>query len=253
MYIDNHCHIFSEYYEDIDKVINEAKENEVEVLILSGCSKKDIIEGLDIINKYEKVYMTIGFHPDEVENVIEEDYLWLEKLVKENKKIVGIGEIGLDYYWVKDNKDKQIELFEKQLQLAEKLNVPIVVHTRDATDDTLRILKNYNLKGIIHCFSGSIETAKEYLKLGYNIGIGGVLTFKNTNLKETVKEIPLDRITLETDSPYLAPTPHRGEENSPKYIPLIAEELAKLKDISIEEVEKITTKNSIGLFDLDIQ
>ena len=252
MYIDNHCHIFSEYYEDIKKVIEEAKNEKVEVLILSGCSKKDIIEGLDIIDKYDKTYITIGFHPDEVENIDDKDFIWLEKMVKENKKVVGIGEIGLDYYWVKDNKEKQIALFERQLQLAEQLNVPIVVHTRDATDDTLRILKKYKLRGIIHCFSGSIETAKEYLKLGYHIGIGGVLTFKNTNLKETVKEIPIEKITLETDSPYLAPTPHRGEENSPKYIPLIAEELAKQKGLSIEEVAEITTNNSISLFDLNI-
>ena len=253
MYIDNHCHIFSEYYEDIDRVIKEANDNKVNVLVLSGCSKKDILEGLEIIKKHKNVYMTIGFHPDEVDNTNDEDISWLENLIKTNDKIVGIGEIGLDYHWVKDNKDKQIELFEKQLQLAEKLNYPIVIHTRDATDDTIKILKKYQLKGIIHCFSGSIETAREYLKLGYNIGIGGVITFKNTNLKETIKEIPIEKITLETDSPYLAPTPHRGEDNSPKYIPLIAEEIAKQKELSTETVEKITSSTSISLFDLHIQ
>ncbi|MBR4261939.1 MAG: TatD family hydrolase [Bacilli bacterium] len=253
MYIDNHCHIFSEYYKDIDRVIKEANDNKVNVLVLSGCSKKDILEGLEIIKKHKNVYMTIGFHPDEVDNTNDEDISWLENLIKTNDKIVGIGEIGLDYHWVKDNKDKQIELFEKQLQLAEKLNYPIVIHTRDATDDTIKILKKYQLKGIIHCFSGSIETAREYLKLGYNIGIGGVITFKNTNLKETIKEIPIEKITLETDSPYLAPTPHRGEDNSPKYIPLIAEEIAKQKELSTETVEKITSSTSISLFDLHIQ
>ena len=252
MYIDNHCHIFSEYYDDIEKTINESFEKNVNILILSGCSKKDIIEGLDLIIKYKNVFMTIGFHPDEVDNVNEDDINWLEKLIKDNNKIIGIGEIGLDYYWVKDNKEKQIELFEKQLKLAEKLNVPVVIHTRDATDDTLKILKKYKLKGIIHCFTGSIETAKEYIKLGFNIGIGGVITFKNTNLKDTIKEIPIDKITLETDSPYLTPTPHRGEQNSPKYIPIIAEEIAKQKELSTKDVEKITTSNSISLFDLNI-
>ena len=252
MYIDNHCHIFSEYYDDIEKTINESFEKNVNILILSGCSKKDIIEGLDLIRKYKNVFMTIGFHPDEVDNVNEDDINWLEKLIKDNNKIIGIGEIGLDYYWVKDNKEKQIELFEKQLKLAEKLNVPVVIHTRDATDDTLKILKKYKLKGIIHCFTGSIETAKEYIKLGFNIGIGGVITFKNTNLKDTIKEIPIDKITLETDSPYLTPTPHRGEQNSPKYIPIIAEEIAKQKELSTKDVEKITTSTSISLFDLNI-
>ena len=252
MYIDNHCHIFSEYYEDIDKVIKESKENNVDILILSGCSKKDIIEGLDLINKYKNVYMTIGFHPDEIDNVNDEDIVWLEKLVNENNKIVGIGEIGLDYYWIKDNKEKQIDLFEKQLKLAEKLKKPVVIHTRNATSDTLNIIKKYKLTGIIHCFSGSVETAKEYIKYGFYIGIGGVITFKNTNLKEVIKEIPIDKITLETDSPYLTPSPYRGKQNSPKYIPIIAEEIAKQKGLSTKDVEKITTSTSITLFDLNI-
>ena len=252
MYIDNHCHIFSEYYEDIDKVIKESKENNVGILILSGCSKKDIIEGLDLINKYKNVYMTIGFHPDEIDNVNDEDIVWLEKLVNENNKIVGIGEIGLDYYWIKDNKEKQIDLFEKQLKLAEKLKKPVVIHTRNATSDTLKIIKKYKLTGIIHCFSGSVETAKEYIKYGFYIGIGGVITFKNTNLKEVIKEIPIDKITLETDSPYLTPSPYRGKQNSPKYIPIIAEEIAKQKGSSTKDVEKITTSTSITLFDLNI-
>lgn len=252
MFVDNHCHILKEYYEDIDKVINNAKDNKVDVLIVSGCSKEDIIESLELIEKYNNIYLTIGFHPDEVDNVNASDLEWLEELIKTNKRIIGVGEIGLDYHWVKENKDKQIDLFEKQLELAEKLELPVVIHTRDATEDTINTLKKYKVKGIIHCFSGSIETAKEYMKLGFYVGIGGVLTFKNTNLKETIKSIPIDRITLETDSPYLAPTPFRGEQNEPKYIPLIAEEIAKQKEISIEEVGKITTDNTKKLFDLNI-
>lgn len=252
MYVDNHCHIFKEYYDDIDNVIKEAKDNKVNTIIVSGCSKKDIQEGLELIKKYDNVYLTIGYHPDEVDNVNDDDIKELERIYKENKKVIGIGEIGLDYYWIKDNREKQLELFNKQLELASKLDAPIVIHTREATNDTINELKKFNLKGIIHCFSGSKETADIYLKMGYYIGIGGVLTFKNTNLKDTIKSIPINRITLETDSPYLSPTPHRGEKNYPKYIPLVAKTIADIKDISIEEVGKETTNNTKTLFDLDL-
>lgn len=250
MFIDTHCHISKEYYEDIDNLINECNDNNVKTLIISGCDKKSIIEGLEIINKYPNIYMTIGFHPSEANITTEEDLLWLEKILTTTKKIIGIGEIGLDYYWVKDNKDMQRDLFKKQLDIAVKLNLPIVIHSREATQETYDILKKYNLKGIIHCYSGSLEMAKEYIKLGYKIGIGGVLTFKNSNLKEVVKSIDLENITLETDSPYLAPDPYRGKQNSPKYIPIIASKIAEIKEIDIEKVKEVTTNTTISLFDL---
>lgn len=250
MFIDTHCHISKEYYEDIDNLINECNDNNVKTLIISGCDKKSIIEGLEIINKYPNIYMTIGFHPSEANITTEEDLLWLEKILTTTKKIIGIGEIGLDYYWVKDNKDMQRDLFKKQLDIAVKLNLPIVIHSREATQETYDILKKYNLKGIIHCYSGSLEMAKEYIKLGYKIGIGGVLTFKNSNLKEVVKSIDLENITLETDSPYLAPDPYKGKQNSPKYIPIIASKIAEIKEIDIEKVKEVTTNTTISLFDL---
>ena len=250
MFIDSHCHLSKEYYEDIDKIINNAQNNQVNTLIISGCDKKGIIEGLEIIDKYPNIYMTIGFHPSEVDITTDEDLIWLEEIVKQNKKIIGIGEIGLDYYWVKDNKEQQRTLFKKQLDLATKLNLPIVIHSREATQETYDILKQYHLKGIIHCYSGSLEMAKEYIKLGYKIGIGGVVTFKNTNLVDVVKEIDLKDITLETDSPYLAPTPYRGKQNSPEYIPIIAEKIAEIKNITIEEVGTETTTNLLKLFEL---
>ena len=248
MFIDTHCHLTKE--DNIDELINRCTKNEVDALIISGCDKEGIIEGLEIIKKYPNIYMTIGFHPSEVSTTTDEDIAWLEKLIKENKKIVGIGEIGLDYYWERDNKEAQKELFEKQLNLAEKLNLPIVIHSREATQDTYNILKKHKIKGIIHCYSGSLEMAREYIKLGYYLGIGGVLTFKNSNLKDVVKEISLDNITLETDSPYLAPTPYRGSKNSPEYIPIIAEKLAEIKETTMEEIASRTTENVHTLFDL---
>lgn len=250
MYIDSHCHLSKEYYENLDETINKAKENKVEILIISGCDKKGIIEGLDIINKYENIYMTIGFHPSEANITSEEELIWLETLIKDNKKILAVGEIGLDYYWVKDNKELQRTLFRRQLDIATRLNMPVVIHSREATQETYDILKEYNLRGIIHCYSGSLEMAKEYIKLGYKIGIGGVVTFKNTNLVEVVKQIDIKDITLETDSPYLAPTPYRGKQNSPEYIPIIAEKIAEIKEIKKEEVGEITTSTITSLFDL---
>ena len=252
MYIDSHCHLSKEYYESLDEIINKAKENKVNTLIISGCDKNGIIEGLDIINKYENIYMTIGFHPSEANITTDEDLLWLEKLIEENNKIIAVGEIGLDYYWVKDNKELQKDLFKKQLDIAARLNLPVIIHSREATKETYDMLKEYDLKGIIHCYSGSLEMAKEYIKIGYKIGIGGVVTFKNTNLVDVVKEIDIKDITLETDSPYLAPTPYRGKQNSPEYIPLIAEKIAEIKEITKEEVGKITTNNIKELFNIKI-
>lgn len=250
MFIDTHCHLSKEYYKDLDIIINNCRNNQVNTLIISGCDKNGIIEGLEVIKQYPNIYMTIGFHPSETDITNEEDLLWLETLIKSNKKIIGVGEIGLDYYWIKDNKEKQKELFKKQLELAAKLNLPVIIHSREATQDTYDILKEYHLKGIIHCYSGSLEMAKKYIKLGYKIGIGGVLTFKNSNLKELVKEISLKDITLETDSPYLTPDPYRGKQNSPEYIPIIAKKISEIKEVTLEEVAQETNSNANDLFDL---
>ena len=252
MYIDSHCHLSKEYYENLDEIVNKAKENNVNTLIISGCDKNGIIEGLEIINKYNNIYMTIGFHPSEANITKEEDLIWLENLIKENKKIIAVGEIGLDYYWVKDNKELQRDLFIKQLDIAKRLNLPVVIHSREATQETYDILKEYDLKGIIHCYSGSLEMAKEYIKIGYKIGIGGVVTFKNTNLVEVVKEIDIKDITLETDTPYLAPTQYRGKQNSPEYIPIIAEKISEIKELTKEEVGKLTTNNIKELFNINV-
>lgn len=251
MYIDTHCHLSKKYYNDIDKVIEDNQIALIDKIIISGCEKDEIEETMQIINNYNIIYATIGYHPDQADIITEKDIKKLENLVNSSKKVVGIGEIGLDYHYDDINKDKQKQIFEMQLKIAEKLSLPVVIHSRDATFDTIEILKKYKVKGIIHCFSGSLETANIYIGMGYKLGIGGVLTFKNSKLGEVVKEVSLNSIVLETDSPYLTPDPYRGKTNSSKYIPLIAEKLSQIKDVTINEVAKITTKNCYDLFDLD--
>ena len=230
------------------QLIKEAKENNVKKLIVSGCDKESIIESIDIAAQYDNIYLSLGFHPSEANKTTQEDIEWLKEIIKSNKKVVAIGEIGLDYYWEKDNKEKQKEMFENMLLLSKELNLPVVIHSRDAFQDTYDILKKYDVKGVIHCFSGNLENAKKYIKLGFILGIGGVVTFKNTNLKEVIKNLDLENIILETDSPYLAPTPFRGNQNSPKYIPIIAEEISNIKQIKIEEVMEKTTENVKKVF-----
>lgn len=250
MLIDTHLHINND--DNIGNIIKEAYDNNVKYLIISGCDKKGILDALEIAKKYDNVYATIGFHPSEVDVVSDSDLLWLEELLKTNNKVIGMGEIGLDYYYGKDNKDQQLKLFADQLKIAEKLQIPVVIHSRDAFQDTYDLLKGYDLKGVIHCFTGSIEVAKLYVKLGYCLGIGGVITFKNSNLSSTIEQVPIENIVLETDSPYLAPEPFRGKTNSPKYIPIIAKKVAESKKISTEKVEKITSSNVVRIFDLKI-
>lgn len=251
MYIDTHCHLSKKYYNDIDKVIEDNQIALIDKIIISGCEKDEIEETMKIINNYNIVYATIGYHPDQADIITEKDIIKLENIVSSSKKVIGIGEIGLDYHYDDINKDKQKQIFEMQLKIAEKLSLPVVIHSRDATFDTIEILKKYKVKGIIHCFSGSLETANIYIGMGYKLGIGGVLTFKNSKLGEVVKEVSLNSIVLETDSPYLTPDPYRGKTNSSKYIPVIAEKLSQIKDVTINEVAKITTKNCYDLFDLD--
>lgn len=249
MYIDTHCHISKNYYDDINEVITDSKNNGLEKIIISCCEVDDIEESLNIINSYDNVYATFGYHPDQIDKVCDEDLKKLETLIKTNQKIVGIGEIGLDYHYGTD-KEKQKKLFKEQLKIAQRLNLPVVIHSRDATKDTIDILKMFNVSGVIHCFSGSLETANIYISMGYKLGIGGVLTFKNSKLYRVIENINLENIVLETDSPYLTPEPYRGKTNSSKYIPIIAKKLAEIKKASIEEVAKITTNNAYLIFDL---
>lgn len=248
MFIDTHCHLSKEDYDNIDKVIEEDKKAKVDKIVVSGCSKETIEEVLLLKDKYDMVYVTIGYHPEYANSITSNDLDCLKSLLSE-KKVVGIGEIGLDYYYGKENIDKQKWLFEKQLEIAESFNLPVVIHSRDATKDTIDILRKYKVKGVIHCFSGSLETANIYIKMGFLLGIGGVITFKNSKLKEVVKEISLNSLVLETDSPYLTPVPFRGKQNSSKYLCYIAEFIANIKNIDLKEVSEITSRNACDLFD----
>ena len=249
MYIDTHFHLSKKYYNDINKIIEDNKIALIDKIIISGCEKDELKETLQLIHDYNIVYATIGYHPDQANIITEEDIKNLENLIKNTKKVVGVGEIVLDYHYENINKDNQRKIFEMQLQIAEKLSLPVVIHSRDATFDTIEILKKYKVTGIIHCFSGSLETAKIYIGMGFKLGIGGVLTFKNSQLYKIIENISLDNIVLETDSPYLTPEPYRGKTNSSKYIPVIAEKLSQIKGVSISEIAKMTTKNCYDLFD----
>ena len=250
MYIDTHCHLSSEDYDDIDLIIKENRENSIDKIIISGYSRDTIIETLELIEKYNDVYATIGYHPSEADITTMEDLNLLERQIQ-CKKVVGIGEIGLDYHYGKDNRDKQIILFRKQMKIADKYKLPVVIHSRDAVEDTINILKEYpNVKGDMHCFSGSYETAKIYINMGYKIGVGGVVTFKNSNLYKVIEDVGLENIVLETDSPYLTPEPFRGKKNSSKYLPYVAKKISEILNCSEEKVAKITNNNAISLFDL---
>jgi len=248
MIIDTHCHLSKEDYNNLEEIINRMDG----IMIVSGCNGTTNKEVVELSNKYKNVYGTIGIHPEETDNITEEDFVYIEKHIND-KKIVAIGEIGLDYYWRKDNKKEQIELFKRQLDIAHKYNKPIVVHSRESISDVYSILKNYDLKGDIHCFSSSLEMANEFIKLGYYIGVGGVVTFKNSNkLKEIVKNISIDKILLETDSPYLSPEPLRGKKNEPKNVEWVAKEISRIKMMNLEDVTNVTSNNAKSLFDLTV-
>ena len=246
MIIDTHCHLSYDTYQNLEDIIN----NMDGIMITSGCDDKSNEEVLELAKKYKKVYGTLGIHPENLENITDNSFKIIEDNI-DNEKIVAIGEIGLDYYYTKDNMDKQKEVFEYQVKLAEKFNVPIVVHSRDAIQDTYDILKKHKVKGTIHCFNSSLEMAREFIKLGYKIGVGGVLTFKNgKKLQEIVKELDLKDIVLETDSPYLSPEPFRGKQNIPSNVYYVALKVAELKNISVDKVLEITSNNAIELYKL---
>lgn len=251
MMIDTHAHL--DFFENPDEIVERAKEKQVENIMIAGVGPDKFHEIINLVDKFEGVYGSLGVHPEDIDKFTPQVLREIVNL-STHPKIRAIGEIGLDYYWNKDNKEKQITLFKAQLELAEALGLPVMVHDREAHADTMSILDAYNLKNVIlHCFSGSVEMALQCVLKGYYLGIGGVVTFKNAKvIKEVVKEVPLASIVLETDCPYLTPHPFRGEQNEPSYIPLIAREVANLKDISLDEVAAVTTSNAAKIFNLEI-
>lgn len=250
MLIDSHCHILSSEYEKPEDVIEDSKTSGVDKMIINGYDLESSAEAVLLSNEYNYVYASIGIGPENIDDVSNKDFIKLEELIKKGK-VVAIGEIGLDYYWTKDNKEKQIYVFENMLALAKKYNLPVIVHCRQAIKDTYELLKKYKVTGILHCFSGSAESAKEFIKLGFLIGIGGVVTFKNAKeIKDVVTKIDLSNISLETDSPYLSPEPLRGKVNVPKNVIYVARKIAELKNVSLEEVLEVTSSNVTNKFDL---
>ena len=247
MQIDTHCHLSYEDYDNLDDIVNN-----IDIAITSGTNDDTNKEVLDVVNKYKNIYGTLGFHPEDIDKFNDNSLSIIESNLN-NEKIVAIGEIGLDYYWVKDNKEEQKELLRKQMKIAEKYNMPVVIHSREAALDTYKILRDYKVKGTIHCFSYSYEMAEKFIKLGYKIGIGGVVTFKNSKkLQDIVEKISLEDILLETDSPYLSPEPLRGKKNVPYNTYYVAKKIAEIKNVSINEVLTITSNNAIELFDLKV-
>lgn len=248
--IDTHTHIDMIESHTADEIIQLAAENNVKKMIIPGVTPDSDNVIFPLIEKYENCFGMLGVHPSEAKLYNEEAEEHIEKMLQHDK-ITAIGEIGLDYYWDKTFNDIQQEVFIKQIKLANKQNLPICVHDREAHKDTFDILKEYN-KGsdvVLHCYSGSVEFAKECIKEGWYLGLGGVVTFKNAvKMKETAKEIPLEKIVLETDAPYLTPVPFRGKENQPAYVKYVAEEISYIKGIPLDEVAEITSQNAERIY-----
>ena len=248
MLIDTHCHIYEEEIENAEEIIKECAKNNI-YMILNGIDVKSNEEILELSNKYDNVYAALGYDHSVVDKITDSDIELLDKQLS-NPKVVAVGEIGLDYYWVKDNKEKQKNLFEKMLNLAEKHNLPIIVHAREAIQDTYDILKRHNLVGSMHCFQGSVEMAKEFIKLGFYIGIDGPITYKNNKKQiEIVKNIDINHILVETDSPYLSPEEKRGTKNTPLNLIYIIKKIGEELNISEEDMINITTDNARRLYE----
>ncbi|MGE7879996.1 TatD family hydrolase [Peribacillus muralis] len=255
MLFDTHVHVNAEQFdEDLEEVIERAKEAGVNNMVVVGFDRPTIKRAMELVETYDFMYAAVGWHPVDAIDMTEDDLQWIEELTT-HPKVVAIGEMGLDYHWDKSPKDIQKEVFRKQIRLAKKVGLPIIIHNREATADIVNILKEEeasSVGGIMHCFSGSAETALECVDMNFYISLGGPVTFKNAKKpKEVAAAVPLDRLLIETDCPYLAPHPFRGKRNEPSYVKLVAEQIAEIKQLSIEEVSKATTENAKKLFGIN--
>lgn len=254
MIFDTHAHYDDEAFdEDRDILLNSMNENGIKNIVNVGADIRSSKNSIELAGKYDYIYAAVGIHPSDTEGITENDMKQIELWTNE-KKVVAIGEIGLDYYYKEPDREIQRKWFIRQLDIAKSSGLPIIIHSRDAANDTFEILKSYGKKisgGVIHCYSYSPELAKEYVKMGYYIGIGGVVTFKNgKKLKETVEVCPLDSIVLETDCPYLSPEPNRGKRNSSLNLPYVVSEIARLKKVSDAEVIEKTYRNALDLYNI---
>lgn len=256
MIFETHAHYDDEQFdEDREELLLSMQNHGIDKIINIGCDRKTCEATIDLMDTYDFVYGAIGVHPSDIRTMDEELFSWMRQQLS-RPKVVAVGEIGLDYYWDKEEEIQKMQKdwFVRQLELAKEADLPFIIHSRDAAADTLEIMKQEhrdNSRGVIHCFSYSKEIAKEYVKMGYYIGVGGVSTFKNAKkLKEVIVEIPIEHILLETDCPYMAPEPYRGKRNSSLYLPYVVKKIAELKDMKEEEVEEITYHNAEKLFRL---
>lgn len=256
MLFDSHAHLNdSKLIDRVGEIIENAKQNKVNKIMCVGYDKASSMLAIELANQYDEIYAAIGLHPSDVKS-FDEDLTWIEENLS-NPKVKAIGEIGLDYYWDKTFVEEQKQAFIRQIELANKYNMPIAIHMRDATDDTYKILKQYKAKttkGVMHCYSSSKEAMKQFIDLGMYISLAGPVTFKNAKVpKEVAKEISLDKLLVETDCPYLAPTPYRGKTNEPKNVLYIAKEIAELKETDLETIMKYTYKNTCDLYNIDMK
>lgn len=252
MFIDSHSHLDDKRFDgDRDILIKSLKENKVDLAINIGADLETSINSVELADKYENIYAVIGVHPHSASEVTDETIDQLRQMAK-HKKVVAIGEIGLDFYYDNSPRDIQRKWFKEQLNLAKELKLPVVIHSRDAnqeTFDTIKEAQDGNLKGVMHCFSGSVEMAIEYMKIGFYISLAGPVTFKNARVaKEVAEVVSLDKLLIETDCPYLTPEPYRGKRNEPMFVRYVAEKIAEIKNIPVEDLAKHTSRNTRELF-----
>ena len=252
MLVDTHCHLFREYYDDVEEVLDKAKKNGVGLVIVNGTKREDNEEVLELVKRFDMVYGAIGIQPEEINEHWEECLEFIEQHINDNK-IIAVGEIGLDYHYECDRELQKI-VFRKQLEIAQKYNKPVIIHSRDCIQETYDILKEYHVKGIMHCYSGSVEMARQFVKLGFYLGIGGISTFKNASkIVDVIKNISLEYIVLETDSPYLTPEPYRGKLNEPANIGIIMQKICDLKSLDYQGTCDVILANVLRLFDKQLK
>lgn len=249
---DTHVHVnAAQFSEDRDETIQRAFDAGVKYMIVVGFDRETIPPAIEIAEQYETIYAAVGWHPVDAVDMTDEDLAWIEEL-SAHPKVVAIGEMGLDYHWDKSPKEVQKDVFRKQIQLAKKVKMPIIIHNREATEDIIGVLQEENAKeigGIMHCYNDSVDYVQACLDMNFHISLGGPVTFKNATMpKEVAVEVPSDRLLVETDAPFLAPHPNRGKRNEPSYVKLVAEKIAELRDVPFDELSRITTENAFSLF-----